>query len=95
MVNANKIKDFLVEAIANYMVVKGCGSTTSGNRIFSFSEIAEHFSITVDKLRELEDKILDVLYDCPQVCDENGVWTDNDEFNIMFYGNYCNVDMED
>lgn len=87
--------ELLVEAIANYMVVTGCAETTSGNRIFSFEGIAEHFHISIGKVKELEDKIVDSLYNCPQVCDENGVWTDNDEFSIMFYGNYCDVDMED
>ncbi|SEP81007.1 hypothetical protein SAMN04487977_101493 [Treponema bryantii] len=87
-------EELFVEAIANYMVVKGCAGTTSGNRIFTFKGIAERFDITVDKVRELEDSIVDKLYECAQVCDENGVWTDEDEFNILFYGNYCDVDME-
>ena len=88
-------EELLVEAITNYMVVKGCGSTTSGNRIFTFQEIAEHFHITLAKVEELEEQIIYALYACPQVCEENGVWTFEDEFNIMFYGNYCDVDMED
>lgn len=87
-------EELLVEAIANYMVVVGCAETTSGNRIFSFKGIAEHFHITIEKVKELEDKIVDALYECPQVCDENGVWTNDDEFNILFYGNYCDVEME-
>ena len=87
--------ELLVEAIVNYMVVQGCAETTSGTRIFSFQDIAEHFDITLDKVKELEDKIVDSLYSCPQVCDENGVWTFGQEFNIGFYGNYCDVDMED
>ena len=86
-------EELLIEAIANYMVVNGCAETTSGNRIFSFEDIAEHFSITLEKVRESVDKILDVLYNCAQVCGE--IWVDCDEFSIMFYGNYCDVDMED
>lgn len=87
--------DLLVEAIANYMVVEGCAATTSGTRIFSFQDISEHFGISLDKVKELEDKIVDKLYSYPQICDENGVWTFGEEFNILFYGNYCDVDMED
>lgn len=87
--------ELLVEAITNFMVVKGCGTTTSGNRIFTFKEIAEHFHITLEKVEELENQIVYSLYACPQVCDESGVWTFDGEFNILFYGNYCDVDMED
>ena len=62
--------ELLIEAITNFMVVKGCGSTTSGNRIFTFQEIAEHFHITLERVKELEDQIVYSLYSCPQVCEE-------------------------
>ena len=89
---AGQNEALLIEAIANYMVVVGCAETTSGNRIFSFEGIADHFHITLERLKELEDRILDSLYGCSQVCGE--VWTDGEEFNVMFYGNYCDVDIE-
>lgn len=93
---ANTFEDkLLAEAIANYMVVKGCAATTSGNRIFEFKDVAEHFHITEERLADLREDIESNLADCPQVMDSDGVWIEDDAFNLMFYGNYCNVDMED
>lgn len=85
----------LVEAIANYMVVEGCASTTTCNRIFEFSVIAEHFKITIDRLKELQDAIVDKLESKAQICDEEGVWIEDDSFNLLFFGNYCNVCCEE
>ena len=92
---ANTFEDkLLVEAIANYMVAKGCASTTTCNRIFGFSDLAEHFNITTDRLEELREDIESYLADCPQIMDEDGIWIEDDAFNLMFYGNYCNVEVE-
>lgn len=89
-------KELLVEAIANYMVVEGCASTTSGNRYFSFEDIAKHFGISKEEVKELETDIVDELYSKAQICDSEGVLiSDEDEFDLMFWGNYCDVDMED
>ena len=53
---SNQFEDqLLAEAIANYMFVNGCASTTSGNRIFVFSDIADHFHITEERLAELRE----------------------------------------
>lgn len=87
-------KELLVEAIANYMVVEGCASTTSGNRHFAFEDIAEHFHITLEHLMELKDDIVDELFSKAQIAGGQGVWTEED-FDLMFWGNYCDVDMED
>ncbi len=93
---ANNFEDkLLVEAIANYMVVNGCASTTSCNRIFTFDEIAEHFQITADRLNDLKDDIVDELYGKAQICDQDGVWIEDDAFNLMFFGNYCDVNIEE
>ncbi len=88
-------KELLVEAIGNYMIVVGCQSTTSCNRWFDFKYLADHFEITVDKVRELKDDILDYLYSCEQICDEEGAIIEGDSFDLMFFGNYCNVDCEE
>ena len=95
---ANNFEDkLLVEAIANYMVVEGCASTTTCNRWFNFSDLAEHFQITVERIQELKEDIRDELYNKEQIFDEEGVVIDEEEqaFNLMFFGNYCNVDVEE
>lgn len=92
---ANNFEEkLLVEAIANYLVVEGCQLTISGNRHFEFKDIAEHFHITLERLMELKDDIVEELYQKEQICDEEGVVAD-DDFDLMFYGNYCNVDMDE
>lgn len=92
---ANTFEDkLLVEAIANYMVVNGCASTTTCNRWFEFSEIAEHFQIPIERVRELKDDIIDALYQTAQICDEDGARVEGDEFDLLFFGNYCNVEVE-
>lgn len=89
-------RELLVEAIANYMVVEGCAATTSGNRYFSFNEIAKHFELTLNEVIEMKDDIVDELYSKAQICDSEGVLISEDnEFDLMFWGNYCDVDMED
>ena len=88
-------EELLIESISDYMIVKGCGNTESGNYCFTFKEIARHFNISLKTVKKLEDKIIDKLYENPQICDEDGVWTDEYEFSLMFFGNFCNVDMED
>ena len=92
---ANNFEDkLLIEAIANYMVVEGCQSTTSCNRWFGFSDLAKHFHITVERIQELKEDIRDELYNKEQIMDEDGVLIDEKEqaFDLMFFGNYCNVD---
>lgn len=86
-------KELLVEAIANYMVVEGCSCTMSGNRHFEFKDIAGHFNITLERLMELKDDIVDELHSKAQITDD-GVWTDED-FDLLFWGGYCNIDMVD
>ena len=95
---SNQLEDkLLVEAIANYMVVVGCASTTTCNRWFYFTELAEHFHITVERLKELQNDIIDELYSKEQIMDEEGALIDEKEqaFDLMFFGNYCNVEVED
>ena len=95
---SNSFEDkLLVEAIANYMVVEGCQSTTTCNRYFDLKDLAEHFHITTERLKELQNDIIDELYSKEQICDEEGVLIDEEEqaFNLMFFGNYCNVELED
>lgn len=92
---SNNFEDaLLADCIACYLVANGCASTTSGNRIFSFEEIAAHFNITVDKVKELKDDITDRLYDFPQITDSEGVIVEDNEFNLMFFLNYCDVEDE-
>lgn len=91
---ANNFEDkLLVEAIANYMVVNGTASTMSGNRHFEFKDIAKHFQITLERLMDLKEDIVEELLGKVQICDEDGVIADED-FDLMFYGNYCNVKKE-
>lgn len=93
---ANQFEDkLLIEAIATYMVANGCASTTSCNRIFGFEDLAEHFHITKERLSELTEDIVDKLAEFPQVMDSDGIWVEEDSFNLMFFGNYCNVDTEE
>lgn len=84
--------NLLIESIGNYMIVKGCASTTSGNRIFLFEDIAEHFQISVEKLTGLLIEIYDYLSECSQIMDQDGIWIEDDAFNLMFYTGYCNLD---
>jgi len=88
----NLKESLVVEAIANYMVVMGTASTTTGNRIISYDDICRHFEITRERLMELKDKIVDELYTKVQICDENGIWMEEDGFNLMFFLGYCAVE---
>lgn len=92
---ANQFDTLFAEAIANYMVVKGTGSTLSGNRIFDFDEICEHFHISKERLEELQDEIVSLLESKPQLCDTDGVWVDDDSFNLMFFLNYCDMKVDE
>ena len=86
-------RKLLAEAIANYMVVNGCASTSSGNKIFYFEDIIEHFGIARETLDNLREDIESCLADCPQIQDQDGIWVDDNSFSLMFYGNYCNVEI--
>lgn len=88
-------KELLVEAIANYCVVEGSARTVSCNRYIEFSEITEHFNISQEQLDELKDDIVDELYSKEQICDSEGVILEDDAFNLLFWGNYCDVDCEE
>jgi hypothetical protein len=93
---ANQFEDkLLVEAIANYCVVEGTAATTSCNRYIMFSDITEHFHITQKRLDELKDDIVDELQSKEQICDSEGVVLEDNAFNLMFWGNYCDVDCEE
>ena len=89
---ANLSDTLLAEAIANYLIIEGTASTLSGNRIFDFDEICGHFHITKERLEELKDEIISLLESNPQVYDTDGVWVDEDSFNLMFFLNYCDVE---
>ena len=93
---ANQFEDkLLAEAIANYMIVNGTGSTTSGNRIFSFEDICNHFNITKEHLDNIQENIIDELISHPHICDQDGIWIEEDSFNLMFFLGYCNIEDKD
>ena len=93
---ANQFEDkLLAEAIANYMIVNGTGSTTSGNMIFSFEDICSHFNITREHLDNIQENIINELVSHSQVYDSNGIWTEEDSFNLMFFLGYCSIEYKD
>lgn len=71
------------KAIADYLVSEGTERTTSGNYIFSFDDIEELFSVTVDdKLITDIEKCLD--YEVVATLD-----TYDGIFDLYFYTDYC------
>ena len=74
--------------------IEGTAATTSCNRYIMFSDITEHFHITQKRLDELKDDIVDELQSKEQICDSEGVVLEDDAFNLLFWGNYCDVDCE-
>lgn len=87
--------DLLYESIANYMTVNGCAATISGNRIFYSDELIEHFGVCDEWLEIHYQDIFDELNG--EIVSEYQFYKEDDEFvfDLMFYGNYCNVDMEE
>ncbi len=93
---ANQFEDkLLAEAIANYMIVNGTCSTTSGNYVFYFEDICSHFNITRERLDDIQENIIDELISHPQVYDSDGIWIEEDSFHLMFFLGYCNVEDKD
>lgn len=77
--------------IANYMIDIGIRNTTTGNYIFTYSEINEMFRVNLPKDRNLLIEILDILYDRYDAVIAELDWDQLQSvgFDFIFYLDQC------
>ena len=78
-------RDRYAQTIANYLIDEGTRDTVSGNLHIPFSEINEHFAVSLPSDNELLEKIKDQLGSSEIVSD---LHTDED-FDLMFFTVFC------
>lgn len=75
------------KTIAKYMVEEGTESTTEGNYVFYIEEIASHFQLFFEEVKEMSDDILEYLETMEEVA-MCSLESDN-SFYVTFYTGYC------
>lgn len=78
--------------IAQYIIRTGTENTTSGNWYVSFDEIEDQFGVNLASDVDLLDRVCECLFDAGDVVAEFDVY--DDEFDMMFYTDYC-INYED
>ena len=78
-------RDRYAQTVANYLIDEGTRDTVSGNLHIPFSEINEHFAVSLPSDNELLEKIKDQLGSSEIVSD---LHTDED-FDLMFFTVFC------
>ena len=79
-------KEQYAETIANYLIDEGTVDTVSGNLHIPFSEINEHFAVSLPSDRELLDAITEKLFDYSEIVSD---FDTTEEFDLMFYTVFC------
>ena len=77
--------------IAKYMVDIGISNTTTGNYIFTYSEINQMFKTNLPNDFDLLSEIVDVLYNRYDsvIADLDFDWVRDGSFDFIFYLDYC------
>lgn len=86
-------KDCYAQTIAEFIIAFGTENTLSGNRYIPFSLIARRYGVDLATDEEMLDKVCDCLYQHNEVVAEFEV--ENQEFNMLFFTDYCPIARED
>jgi hypothetical protein len=73
--------------IAKYMIQRGTESTTTGNWHFGFDDLSERFGIDLKNDSQMVELIEQALWDQGKILSQIDIF--DDDFDLMFYLNYC------
>ena len=73
--------------IAKYMIQRGTESTTTGNWHFGFDDLSERFGIDLKNDSQMFELIEQALWDQGEILSQIDIF--DDDFDLMFYLNYC------
>ena len=73
--------------IAKYMIQRGTESTTTGNWHFGFDDLSERFGIDLKNDSQMVELIEQALWDQGEILSQIDIF--DDDFDLMFYLNYC------
>ena len=73
--------------IAKYMIQRGTESTTTGNWHFGFDDLSERFGIDLKNDSQMVELIEQALWDQVEILSQIDIF--DDDFDLMFYLNYC------
>ena len=73
--------------IAKYMIQRGTESTTTGNWHFGFDDLSERFGINLKNDSQMVELIEQALWDQGEILSQIDIF--DDDFDLMFYLNYC------
>jgi hypothetical protein len=73
--------------IAKYMIQRGTESTTTGNWHFGFDDLSERFGLDLKNDEEMVELIEQALWDQGEILSQIDIF--DDDFDLMFYLNYC------
>lgn len=80
-------KDCYAQTIAEYLIYTGTENTTTGNWHIPFTLISKNYGVNLTTDTEMLDKVCEYLYDNGDIVSDFVVG--EDEFDMMFYTNYC------
>lgn len=86
-------RDCYAQTIAEFIIAFGTENTLSGNRYVPFSLIARRYGVDLAADEEMLDKVCDCLYRHNEVVAEFEI--ENQEFNMLFFTDYCPMARED
>lgn len=73
--------------IAKYMIQRGTESTTTGNWHFGFDDLSERFGIDLKNDSQMVELIEQALWDQGDILSQIDIF--DDDFDLMFYLDYC------
>ena len=73
--------------IAKCMIQRGTESTTTGNWHFGFDDLSERFGIDLKNDSQMVELIEQALWDQGEILSQIDIF--DDDFDLMFYLNYC------
>ncbi len=79
-------RDSYAQTIAEYIIDEGTEDTMSGNIHIPFSEINEHFGISLPSDTDMLKKIRDHLLNYSEIVSDLEV---EEDFDLMFFTSYC------
>ena len=75
------------QTIAEFMIHRGTENTTTGNWHFGFDDISARFGLDLKNDEEMVELIRQELYKQGDIISEVDIY--DDDFDLMFYLNYC------
>ncbi len=80
-------RDCYAQTIAEYLIYTGTENTTTGNWHIPFSLVQKNYAVNLSTDVEMLEKVCKCLHDKSEIVAEFDV--NGDEFDFMFYTNYC------